>query len=673
MNNCLTVQPYNNRSNILNSHNVVNFGAKKVPNFISPTFTNPIMPDAGPPLSMIKNIPVKMVQEIEELAYKKGIATATLIATALGLKSASNNPEPVASKSAVVGNSRVSTLIDGEQYFKKAIDTVKNAKSSILLEMFEFQNLSVDGNYWAKNGATNTPGAKEQQQLLWEIVKKKEENPDMKIQIILDSHKWYIDGKGNRVKHYGNQDMIRFLKEKGIDVVPYPRAAQQGSNLQHKKLLVVDNKTALLGGMNWGTHSAANHDMNVVIERLAKKKNSEVDNIVNEIFIPDWKFSWERLGETRLIAGPLSEEEQSNYSGINKEIKQENVQYNELLKEFYDTPEAKNRYRENRLDLVNTNPVENSKIKILQTRPNELENIGEKGLETTREFVMEKLNTAKKLRAYSFVLTDKEFIETLSRRYNAGELDAEIIVEDHSFPYCRSALEKLMESGVPVRIYNSNQNTNQRMHAKCLVFDDKTVVIGSTNLSGQGLTQNLDRGFRDDYEYTVSTIDEKILETLSNVKERETKLQLEPMNWTGSKEDYEKLKTRQNEIKKAYTKLKNNGKVNFELDGKTYNFEKDIRHVTVDGKQYDFKENDGKDALAELRTIIGYYNIIKIQHNSKPKYKRGNNELMVAFDSPSLAKNVFEKMFKADWAFSETDFDRLKKKFIPIKRLDVQG
>ena len=64
-------------------------------------------------------------------------------------------PEP--SKTAIVGKTNVTTLIDGEQIFDKAVEYIKSAKDSIQIEMFEFQHPSVDGNKWPSNGAEMVP------------------------------------------------------------------------------------------------------------------------------------------------------------------------------------------------------------------------------------------------------------------------------------------------------------------------------------------------------------------------------------------------------------------------------------------------------------------------------------------------------------------------------------
>jgi len=47
------------------------------------------------------------------------------------------------------------------------------------------------------------------------------------------------------------------LRSQGIDVVDYPIRAQM---IDHVKLLVVDARVAVVGGINWGVNSPANHD-----------------------------------------------------------------------------------------------------------------------------------------------------------------------------------------------------------------------------------------------------------------------------------------------------------------------------------------------------------------------------------------------------------------------------
>ncbi|MDD3237129.1 MAG: phospholipase D-like domain-containing protein [Candidatus Gastranaerophilales bacterium] len=568
-------------------------------------------------------------------------------------------PEP--SKTAQVGKTNVTTLIDGGQIFDKTIEYIKSAEKSIQVEMFEFQNLKVDGHKWPANGAEVTPGFEEQKSILPILISKKKENPNLKVQVILDAHKWYMNGNGEKDRHYNNQDMIKYLKENGIDVVPYPRAAQNGAALQHVKMLAVDGKKVIMGGMNWGTHSCANHDACVAIETQTKYKNSEVDNIIEDIFNTDWKFAWQRLGKTKLVAGPLSEEEQDAYSGMRKEIKQENVDYMNVVGAIYNKPEYLHRYDPadlSKLDLIKTQPIENPKIKVLATKPNELKYVGGEGKETTRKYLQDKLNTASKVRGELFVLSDKELIQTIVKRTKSGDLDAKFIVSSdilEEFPYCRKAYNELVANDVPVRLYNFDEKINQRMHGKWAVFDDKEILIGSTNWSAMGLNQNLDKGKREDYELFAEKINEEIKEYLTKVKEFEDELGLPPLSRQHL--DYKELLARRALLKQTINSLNKFGAAQVEMEGQKYNF-----------------TDEQKSTLC---TVQGYYKIIKDRENAKEKYKRGNNECAIAFEKPSLA-NVFTKQFDKDWNHSVSNFDVLKDKVLqlqgePSSNLDIIG
>lgn len=549
-------------------------------------------------------------------------------------------PEP--SKTAMVGKTNVTTLIDGEQIFAKAAEYIKSARDSIQIEMFEFQHPSIDGHIWPSNGADMVSGYDEHKSLLPMILKKKKENPDLKVQIILDAHKWYIDGNGQKRRHYNNQDMIRFLKTNGIDVVPYPRPAQGGSALQHVKLVAVDGKKLIIGGMNWGTHSTANHDACVAIETRTENKNSEVDNILEEIFNKDWAFCWQRLGKTKIVAGPLSEDEQQFYKGINKEIKQENVDYMKIVGELYDNPQDKKRYDENdlsKLDLIKRNPIKDPAIKVLCTKPRELAYIGEKGSESVRDYVMQKVKTAKKLRAELFVLSDKEIIQTIIERVHKGELDAKIIVDPsiiEEFPYCNTAYQKLEENNIDIRQYKTDTKITQRMHGKWAVFDDRELLIGSANWSAMAMNQNLEKGQREDYEKYTEQINREIVGYMKKVEKVEESIGLPPL--IRKRLDYKEVLVRRGKIKKAVNEINETGSALMRLQDAEYLF-------TV------------KDRSA-LNTIKGYYKIIIDRNNAKEKYKRGNNEAAIAFEKPALAR-VFLRQFEKDWKHSESEYDKV--------------
>ncbi len=617
-------------------------------------------PKRDHPVSL-DDISFAVAKKIAENANKLGISRTDYLIQ--NIRSLAYIPQvmPEPSKTAIVGKTNVTTLIDGEQIFDKAVEYIKSAKNSIQIEMFEFQHPSIDGKKWPSNGAEVVSGFEEHNSLLPMIIKKKRENPDLKVQIILDAHKWYMDGSGSPIRHYNNQDMIRYLKTNGIDVVPYPRPAQSGAALQHVKLVAVDGKKLIIGGMNWGTHSAANHDACVAIETREGNKNSEVDNILTEIFNKDWAFSWQRLGKTKIVAGPLTEDEQPFYKGLNKEIKQENVDYMKIVGELYDNEKDKNRYDEkdlSKLDIIKRSPVENPAIKVLSTKPRELAYIGESGSESIRQYVMDKVKTANKLRAELFVLSDKEIIQTIIDRVHKGELDAKIIVDPsiiEEFPYCNTAYQKLVENNIDVRQYKTDTNITQRMHGKWAVFDDKELLIGSANWSAMAMNQNLKKGQREDYEKYTELINKEIVGYMKTVESYEKAVGIPPL--IRKKLDYKEVMLRRKKIKKAVNEINETGRASIRLQDKIYDFSVKNR--------------------SDLNTIKGYYKIIIDRNNAKEKYKRGNNEAAIAFEKPVLAR-VFLKQFEKDWKHSESEYEKVRNRFYeapPMNgtKLDLAG
>lgn len=607
-------------------------------------------PPKDGPYGALQKIQRRIIQQLEREAYVEGTSVSELLAKKLGFSSHKASVHPVPSKTIRVDNLRVTSLIDGGQIFKKTLEYIEGSKKSIQIKMFEFQNLKIDGGVWPRNGAEHLPGTEDQQKILERLVKKKQSNPDMKIQMILDAHKWYIDGTGQRKRHYGNQEIIKYLNEKGIDVVFYPKDAM----IQHEKVLIVDGEKAVVGGMNWGNHSCANHDACFAIEKV-KGKNSFVDNLMHDFNI-DWKFSWYKIGKKRFVDGPLNEAEQAKYKGVNKIIKEENVHFYNLLKDFYDTPEARTRYAQGRLDLIEASPVENSPIKIWRTKPRELAEIGESGKEEILEAIMDKVQTAKKIRGELFFFTDKEIVKTIIKRVKAGELDAKFIIEKNVFPYCENAYDEMKAAGIDIRIYKGDKKTNQRMHAKWTVFDDEEIFMGSANWTSRALRQNVKTGMRHDLPLNTAEIENKILYFINEVRPHEDKLKLPNVQWDGSSGMYEELKYTRSLLKAVYHKLNETGEASFSLGGRNYSFKESEKAVTVDGKKYPFKKNDDRTVMTELRKIKEFYNQIKKKHLSKERYQRGNNEIAIGLKSANMAK-TFLKQFDLDYAYSKSNYE----------------
>ncbi len=586
---------------------------------------------------------------------------------------------PEKSVTANVGKTKVTSLIDAEQIFDKTLEYVSNAKKSIQVEMFEFQNLDVDGDIWPSNGAEVVPGWEQQQKLLSTMIEKKKANPELKVQVILDVHKWGINGAGekerthdfvdsdlikkglvkekDRYRQYNNIKMVRYLKENGIDVVPYPRANQKGANLQHVKMLAVDGEKAIVGGMNWGTHSSANHDCCVALETREYKKgtpykSSEVDNIINDIFNKDWKFAWQRLGATKLIEGPLTEADRVNYSNAKKKIKPENIEYMQMVGELFNNPEDRNRFKEGRLDMVEVNPTEKPAIKVLTNTPREikLSNENEKGSEIST-YIKERLQDAKSLKASLFVLTHKEITNMIIERVNESKeggrpFEVQILISPdiiEEFPYCRKAFEALESAGVPARTFNVNESIGQRLHTKLAVFDDEEVVIGSANWSAVGLEQNVEKGLRSDYKRTNEIITEDILEYASATSKLEKMIGLESA-FSKDMENYDldKIKFRSRSIKAILKNINKNEDIKLKA------------MVKKDGKPQFIELENSKKNIQSLKRLLGFYKLIKYHEGRRERFKRGNNECLLAFSNKKIAQ-TFVRQFAKDWNYSKTE------------------
>lgn len=648
--------------NIISNVGLVNFGAdsNKKPKKTSTKFTEKNLETIKHPLNEKKH-PVKLpdvsfdlASKIIKYANKTDLTVNDYLLKYLKHLGPRKTPEPEPMVSANVGHTKITTLIDGEQIFDKTLEYVRGAKKSIQVEMFEFQNLKVDGDIWPSKGAETITGWEEQQKLLKVLVKKKKENPDLKVQVLLDAHKWYMDGTGEYHRHYNNSKMIKHLNEHGIDVLPYPRAAQQGANLQHVKLLAVDSEKVIIGGMNWGTHSVANHDVCVAIEpqrNLAgnkKYKHTEVDNIIEDIFNKDWKFALQRMSKTKPVAGPLNKLEQFQYTRLRKRIKPENVEYMNVVGHIFNEPEFKDRYDDGDFRLPEVKPLDNPAIKVLTNKPKELSFINEKGSESIGEYLKEKVNTADKLRAELFVLSHKEIVKTITKRVQDPEddFDVKILVSPdilEAFPYTRKFYQQLLDADVPIREYKCDESVDQRLHTKLAIFEEnnkKDVILGSANWSAVGLEQNIKKGTREDYYLTLKYIDNEIVKYLDDAKPKEKQLNLAPL---GNEYSKSKLMSRKKVLKRALTQLKRDGEAEI-----SPSYEAGIKKSII------LK----KDMTKKLSDVYGYYKLIQDMDSRKEKYKRGNNEAAIVFESPKIANN-FLRQFDKDWKYSKSRYERL--------------
>lgn len=324
-------------------------------------------------------------------------------------------PEP-ASKTTV------ESLLGGGQIFNRVDDILDQAHNSVLIDLYNFQSPAI---YPEKSSPKGMPGANIQAGLVDKLIDLKK-NKGVDVKVIIDNH-WDPEFKEGY-----NDRTIAVLRKAGIDVVTYPKF----STISHVKVLIVDDQFAVLGGMNWGNHSATNHDAAVFI------KGPDVRNICNEVFKPDW------------VSCGRDEKE-----------------------------------------LPQMAPFAQGKIKILQTTARQSTD-GAKD-EIFREILNQIDNAQESIYAELFTLTQANVTDALlaahKRLTKAGKEGVKILVDPglfFAFPACRVKVQALARAGVPIQFFKTNRDIEEKLHAKWAVFDRKRLLIGSANWSNAGLLSN---------------------------------------------------------------------------------------------------------------------------------------------------------------------------------------
>jgi len=137
-------------------------------------------------------------------------------------------PDPPLGPAAAVhvGRDEVILLRSGAATFDRIRAVIDGARSDIHLEMYEFSNRRMADAVIA----AQTRG--------------------VRVQLIDDP------SEASSVR------MQSRLRDSGVDVLDYPVRKLM---IDHVKLLVVDGTTAIVGGINWGSRSPANHDYDALI------------------------------------------------------------------------------------------------------------------------------------------------------------------------------------------------------------------------------------------------------------------------------------------------------------------------------------------------------------------------------------------------------------------------
>ena len=179
----------------------------------------------------------------------------------------------------------VESLLGGQQIFGKIDEILKDAEQStkkpwVMVNLYELQNSEL---YPERKCPPGTPGAAIHAGLVDRLINLHTGNK-ANVRIILDNSKQQpreMEKGQPKVLMEPNHNDRTLAKLKAFNV-PFLTYSNQASIKNHVKLLMTDNRKALVGGMNWGNHSAANQDGAVYIE------GPDVRNIHHKVFEPDW-------------------------------------------------------------------------------------------------------------------------------------------------------------------------------------------------------------------------------------------------------------------------------------------------------------------------------------------------------------------------------------------------
>lgn len=339
----------------------------------------------------------------------------------------------------------VESLLGGKQIFEKIDEIFKEAENAtskekpwIMVNLYELQNREL---YPERECPPDAPGSEIHAGLLGRLINLHTEGK-ANVRVILDNskqqpriHHWnpdksFQDQEKILMEPFHNDRTINQLKAYKVPFVHYPN---EKTLKNHVKLLLLNNRKAVVGGMNWGNHSPVNHDGAVYIE------GPDVRNIFHKSYKQDWTTS----------NGDISK-------------------------------------------LPPIQPFRQGKIKVLQTSGEKSDQGAQN--EVLAELLAQINNTQQSIHAELFVLTHKKVIDALMEKHQQlkanGQEGVKLLVDEglyKIFPNCRPGIQKLDDAGVPIRFYKENRRTEEKLHAKWAVFDRKNLLIGSANWSSLGL------------------------------------------------------------------------------------------------------------------------------------------------------------------------------------------
>jgi cardiolipin synthase A/B len=280
-------------------------------------------------------------------------------------------------------------------------ETIQGAEKNIRLEMFGF-------------------GQKDIAEMLAEKAK------TMPVQVVLDP----VTDDYEKEK----LECVEILEKGGVEVLWYPVREKDEKNkfsqINHVKMLIVDGEEAVIGGMNWGSHSPANHDVDVHIE------------------------------------GPIVDKMEA------------------LFNKDYEKSGGKNPLP---IEKTPSHPEGNSLVSLATGS----DDPGERQIKAALHRAIR--GAKESIQCELFFLTDWSIIKALAEAKTERGVNVEVLLNPSQIgetKHNERAYKQLTDAGVNVKWFEPNAETGSKLHAKLGIFDGEEVILGSANWSGTGLTWN---------------------------------------------------------------------------------------------------------------------------------------------------------------------------------------
>lgn len=242
----------------------------------------------------------------------------------------------------------------------------------------------------------------------------------VKVQVLMDPSEGYDEHDAVEQK-----EIQKYLQTAGVEILKYPIEGPIGK-IDHVKMLIVDGKSLLIGGMNWDQHSPLNKDFDVKIEGPAVGD-------AQDVFNHDWK-----LAGGDIIPGlkPMG-------------------------------PQAGG----------------DAKIRMLTTE------VDRQDISTALQQNIKGAKKNIRMEAFALADKDtiQNLVDAAGRGVDVKViLDPNTPI---SFVNAKSA-RILKEGGVNVKWRDVNVDTREKLHAKIAMFDEDKTIIGSCNFTKAGLAVN---------------------------------------------------------------------------------------------------------------------------------------------------------------------------------------